>query len=125
MCASGSVCRHTVVNPCLCEPGLACCEACGAEQWLCLPPDPSGACAGRSYCDCTGDCVPLVDLTPGCICPCDDPFHCGGPACDCDCGGAHYLGCAIVGVCPSTEIQCAPGLHAEIISGCPTCAIAH
>ena len=35
-CASGT-CRRAQVNPCVCEVGLGCCDACGAEKLLCLP----------------------------------------------------------------------------------------
>jgi hypothetical protein len=33
----GGTCRTVVVNPCVCEPGEACCDACGATQILCVP----------------------------------------------------------------------------------------
>jgi hypothetical protein len=33
----GGTCRTVVINPCVCEPGEACCDACGAEQLLCVP----------------------------------------------------------------------------------------
>jgi hypothetical protein len=37
-CPAPTICRRTDVNPCECPPGEACCDACGAEQWLCLAP---------------------------------------------------------------------------------------
>ncbi len=120
-CSAGTVCRRTDVNPCLCRPGLDCCGACGAEAWLCLPPPPVRPCEARSYCDCTGACVPLIDLTTGCVCPCDEPFLCGGPPCDCDCGGATYLGCASVGACATPELGCPAGQRALLRDGCPAC----
>lgn len=122
-CPLDTECRRTDVNPCVCGPGEGCCAACGAEAWLCLPPAPSGPCEGRSYCDCVaGDgCEPLVDLSTGCICPCDEPFQCGGPPCDCACGGATYLGCAAAGACSPTEISCDPGC-VVVLAGCPSCA---
>lgn len=122
-CGAGAVCQRTDVNPCLCGPGLDCCAACGAEQWLCLPPPTTTPCAGRSYCDCSASdgCEPLIDLTTGCVCPCDEPFVCGGPPCDCDCGGATYLGCASAGACTTPQISCPPGRHALVVSGCPDC----
>jgi hypothetical protein len=36
-CDTG-VCQLTDINPCICEPGMDCCAACGAHMWLCLPP---------------------------------------------------------------------------------------
>ncbi|MFO0762355.1 MAG: hypothetical protein U0359_38300 [Byssovorax sp.] len=35
-CSSGT-CRRAHVNPCVCDVGLGCCDACGAEKLLCLP----------------------------------------------------------------------------------------
>ena len=86
------------------------------DAWVAI-----GSCDGRGYCDCTGDYVPLIDLTFGCICPCDEPFQCGGPPCACSCGGAHYLGCAVFGQCTTTQISCMEG-SAAVIGGCPVCA---
>jgi len=87
---------------------------------------PTGTpCGDRAYCDCVGECAPLIDLTTGCVCPCDDPFNCEGIPCDCDCGGATYLGCAAVGQCMETEIACDPASERGRISlgdGCPVCA---
>lgn len=118
-CGDGRSCRRAWVDPCVCEPGEPCCGACGAEQWLCLADRP---CAGLDYCDCSGGCAPLVDLTlGGCICSCDDPFNCTGEICDCDCGGAEYLGCAARGACEATEVTCAPGCRATLVDGCPAC----
>ncbi len=87
-------------------------------------PDPMVPCSERDYCECTGECEPLVDLTTGCICPCDDPFNCSGVPCDCDCGGARYLGCAPVGSCAETEVSCdlATQRGAIAADGCPDCA---
>lgn len=120
-CAGGLACQTVVVNPCVCRPGEPCCGACGAEQGLCLPPAPPVGCEGRSFCDCADGCEPLVDLTPGCICPCDDPFNCTGAICDCACGGAEYLGCGPAGACPTTELHCDPGCRAHLVDGCPAC----
>lgn len=37
--ALGLACQMANVNPCLCPPGSdGCCGACGAAEWLCLPP---------------------------------------------------------------------------------------
>lgn len=33
----GGTCRTVVINPCVCEPGQACCDACGATAMLCVP----------------------------------------------------------------------------------------
>lgn len=86
---------------------------------------PCGACSGRDYCDCSGGCEPLIDLSTGCICPCDDPFNCTGELCACACGGATYLGCADVGRCAETEVHCGPGCSAILDStGCPACVCA-
>ncbi len=119
-CGGGLVCTRTVVDPCVCAPGEPCCEACGGEQWVCLPPPPTD-CESRSYCDCNAGCVPLVDLTTGCICPCNDPFNCTGETCDCVCGGATYLGCAPAGQCEETEVHCGSGCDLAMVDGCPTC----
>ena len=35
-CPAPSVCRRSDINPCVCPAGEGCCDACGAEQWLCL-----------------------------------------------------------------------------------------
>lgn len=87
------------------------------------PVDPPAACAGRDFCDCGSGCDPLIDLTTGCICPCDDPFNCSGELCDCACGGATYLGCASAGQCATTQLGCEPGERAVIgADGCPVCA---
>jgi hypothetical protein len=126
-CASGMICQTTQIDPCgACAPGLDCCTVCAAEEWLCLPwhstPAPTPAhCEGRDYCACGGECTPLIDLTTGCVCQCDEPFLCGGPACVCDCGGATYLGCAAASACASPEIRCTPPQRAQIVGGCPTC----
>jgi hypothetical protein len=123
-CPAGLACRRTDVNPCICTPGTLCCRACGMEQWLCLEPAPPiDPCEGRSYCDCNGECEPLIDLTHGCVCPCDEPFHCGGPACDCICGGAQYLGCAPIDACAETEVTCPSDTTGGLEDGCPTCAL--
>lgn len=83
------------------------------------------ACAGRDYCDCHGGCAPLVDLSTGCICPCDDPFNCSGETCACACGGATYLGCAPAGACADPMPNCGPGCHASLgADGCPICLCA-
>lgn len=120
-CGPGRACRRTDINPCICTPGGSCCGACGSERWLCLEPAPPMGCEGRSYCDCTEGCEPLVDLTHGCVCPCDEPFRCGGPPCDCICGGARYLGCAAAGACHPTEVTCGSDTLADLVSGCPEC----
>lgn len=78
-------------------------------------------CEGRSYCDCNGECAPLIDLTPGCVCPCDDPFNCTGELCDCACGGAEYMGCAPAGLCGETEVSCSDPEGAALVDGCPVC----
>ncbi|MEM9190959.1 MAG: hypothetical protein AAGF12_17370 [Myxococcota bacterium] len=35
-CPMGTRCQATITNPCVCEPGAPCCDACGAETFLCL-----------------------------------------------------------------------------------------
>lgn len=37
-CDAEETCRQAWINPCVCDPtsGAACCEACGASQWLCV-----------------------------------------------------------------------------------------
>jgi len=121
-CGDDLVCARTVINPCICEPGMACCGACGSDAWLCLPPPPTD-CSGRSYCECNAGCVPLVDLSTGCICECDDPFNCSGEMCDCVCGGATYLDCAAAGQCEETQVDCGD-CETVMIAGCPTCECA-
>lgn len=80
-----------------------------------------GECRGRDYCDCGAGCEPLIDLSTGCVCPCDDPFNCTGELCACACGGATYLGCANEGECPDTQVNCGPGCFAALDdAGCPT-----
>jgi hypothetical protein len=82
-------------------------------------PSPT-PCAGRAYCDCGAECEPLIDLSTGCICPCDDPFNCTGEMCDCACGGATYLGCAPTGQCALTELNCG-SCDIVMTDGCPSC----
>lgn len=82
-------------------------------------------CEGRSYCDCEASpgCEPLIDLSTGCVCPCDDPFNCTGTVCDCACGGAQYRGCAPAGLCAMTQVGCGPGCVAVPDgAGCLVCA---
>ena len=82
-------------------------------------------CSGRDYCECGGGCEPLIDLSTGCVCPCDDPFNCTGELCACACGGATYLGCADAGRCAETQVHCGPGCDAILDSaGCPACVCA-
>ncbi|MFK7989070.1 MAG: hypothetical protein AB8I08_23835 [Sandaracinaceae bacterium] len=83
-------------------------------------------CEGRDYCGCNEDsaCAPLVDLSTGCICECEEPFACMDttPACLCACGGATYLGCAPAERCAETQITCGPGVTATLgPDGCPQC----
>jgi hypothetical protein len=119
-CPRGMVCEIVSVHPCPgWGPGGDTCAACGAPVALCVPAAP---CEGRSYCDCTDGCAPLVDVTAGCVCPCDDPFNCTGELCDCACGGAEYLGCAPAGRCAETELRCpSRDCRAVLSDGCPTC----
>lgn len=37
-CPANSACREAWINPCVCDPtpGVSCCAACGASQWLCI-----------------------------------------------------------------------------------------
>src|SRR5262245_18861037 len=42
-CPAGLVCTQIWINPCVCDPGEACCEACGGGSEACLP--APGACA--------------------------------------------------------------------------------
>lgn len=37
-CENGGVCVEAYVNPCVCPPGEACCQACGGGSLLCLDP---------------------------------------------------------------------------------------
>jgi hypothetical protein len=121
-CGPGLICEQTSIDPCVCAPGLECCRACGADQWLCLPWHSTPVtCEGRDYCTCSGACAALIDLSPGCVCPCDEPFVCGGPPCDCDCGGAQYLGCALADRCPTPQVRCESPGRAHLVDGCPTC----
>lgn len=144
-CGSESFCASGPWCPDLdCPPPPPGCESCGAGE-LCCPGCPgtgsfcvSGSecpvfdcpmpvCEGLSYCDCTAatGCEPLVDLTPGCVCPCDDPFNCTGELCACACGGAEYRGCATQGQCAETELHCGFGCSAvRGPDGCLTCVCA-
>jgi hypothetical protein len=67
------------------------------------------------FCDCwaTQGCSPVG---VGCLCHCD--YECpGAPACDCDCGGGDYIGCASAG-CP--ELEFPPGSTVAFEEdGCP------
>ncbi len=63
-CTSG-ICQLTDVNPCVCETGTDCCNACGMATWLCLdePEDCSAvderffiSGGGKSFGECTGEC---------------------------------------------------------------------
>lgn len=81
----------------------------------------STSCRGRDYCDCTDGCEPLIDLTPGCLCRCEEPFNCSGDTCGCFCGGAEYLGCAPVDACEQTEVRCDDPDGATLVDGCPVC----
>ncbi|MCZ7685841.1 MAG: kelch repeat-containing protein [Sandaracinaceae bacterium] len=144
-CGSESFCASGPWCPDLdCPPPPPGCQSCGAGE-LCCPGCPgtgsfcvSGSecpvfdcpmpvCEGLSYCDCTAatGCEPLVDLTPGCVCPCDDPFNCTGELCACACGGAEYRGCATQGQCAETELHCGFGCSAvRGPDGCLTCVCA-
>ncbi|MBN2340426.1 MAG: hypothetical protein JXX29_01045 [Deltaproteobacteria bacterium] len=62
---SGTVCQAVSINPCVCEEGQDCCEACGATQWLCLDaPDSCVAAdpafmivsAQKTFGECQGEC---------------------------------------------------------------------
>lgn len=33
----GGTCRTVAINPCPCDPGEACCDACGGALLLCVP----------------------------------------------------------------------------------------
>jgi hypothetical protein len=37
ICSAGTYCARTDVDPCICDVGEDCCDACGAESYLCLP----------------------------------------------------------------------------------------
>lgn len=78
-CGSG-VCQQTDINPCICDGGLDCCDACGAHTWLCLDPPESCASvatgpvilsAGKTFGECMGNCRFNVTLDAssnvGCI----------------------------------------------------------
>lgn len=122
-----SACTEDCPGVCGCD-GHDYCNACLAEQsgvsvaheGSCAAP----SCEGLSYCACTATpgCAPLIDLTPGCVCPCDDPFNCTGELCECDCGGAQYRGCVAEGRCTETELRCDPGCEAlRGADGCLAC----
>ncbi|MBK8254715.1 MAG: hypothetical protein IPK82_18900 [Polyangiaceae bacterium] len=36
-CDGAGTCREVVINPCPCEPGQTCCDACGETKLLCVP----------------------------------------------------------------------------------------
>ena len=64
-CQTG-ICQRTDINPCVCQEGMDCCDACGQEIWLCLPEpetcistatDPIITQARRSFGECMGDCT--------------------------------------------------------------------
>lgn len=120
------------------SPGIGCASACAfARNWggwsshgiecpAMPPPPPPRRCEGLDFCNCFGDCEPLIDLTTGCLCPCEGPFNCTGELCSCACGGARYLGCVPVGQCASTEIGCGicPAIVADGCLACDdTCAV--
>lgn len=118
-------CTEDCPGACGCDGETYCnaCEAAAAGVDVAHTGACETTCAGRDYCDCTGSCEPLIDLSTGCICPCDDPFNCTGEPCDCGCGGATYLGCAALGRCAQTEVDCGPGCRASLdAAGCPVCA---
>ncbi len=121
-------CTDDCPGVCGCD-GRDYCNACSAQQngsdvahdGSCGSPP---TCAGLDYCDCAASsaCEPLIDLTPGCVCPCDDPFNCTGELCECDCGGAQYRGCGPAGRCAETQLRCEPGWSAQIAAdGCLDC----
>jgi hypothetical protein len=85
------------------------------------PDVASQTCSGRTFCDCTGGCEPLVDLSTGCLCDCEEPFNCDGIDCVCICGGATYLGCAPAGECEEPRPECQSG-QATLVDGCPVCS---
>lgn len=120
-CPEGLACLTTTIDPCVCEGGGDCCDACGAEVRLCLAPVEPSPCVGTEYCGCHMGCEPLIDLSTGCVCPCDEPFNCTGETCDCACGGAAYLGCAPAGACEVTEVHCELPCRAVLVDGCPVC----
>lgn len=72
-CAEG-ICQSTDINPCVCEPGMACCDACGSREYLCLeaPSECGGVSAqfaitggGKSFGSCIGECQFTVSIQPG------------------------------------------------------------
>ena len=45
-CGDGYTCQRVTINPCPCEDDIAdCCDACGAEEMLCMPASYDVACA--------------------------------------------------------------------------------
>jgi hypothetical protein len=127
------ICQLTDINPCICEPEMDCCAACGANEWLCLqPPEncpdttrkPIVLSAGKSFGMCAGECDfdIVIDNTDS-----DEECH-----------------TVSLSVCDWTELPCregnigtltptgqakAVGLAAELIGeklqetyGCPDCA---
>ena len=110
------------------SPDRACGTTCawvadlgGGSGPNCPPRVPADNCEGREYCSCGDGCEPLIDLTTGCVCQCNDPFNCSGEECTCFCGGATYLGCSDAGRCAETEVTCPEGMSAALVDGCPAC----
>ena len=121
-CASGEVCVAVYGNPCICDPGDACCRACGAEQYFCMPvldSCPPGEVYAEPGCG-GGPATQTAGLSkPGCYEPCKK----AGDACEN--GGV----CADVWlnpcICPTGDECCqACGgggllcLDAELAAGC-------
>jgi hypothetical protein len=130
-CESG-ICQLTDTNPCICEPGMDCCDACGVNTWLCL--DAPQTCAptagrpiitsaGKSFGMCVGNCVAKLTIDPG------DPGSCAEITLS-KCPWNDPSGCAAnkIAVLSATGQAKATGLAAELLGielqetyGCPDC----
>ena len=136
-CESG-LCQLTDINPCICEEGMDCCDACGAHKWLCLdePVASSASCgpfdetvpaltvAQNSFGECMEGCVSSLTFsdseTEGCRAArytrCDTT---AGEICSMDNSGIlTALGHARV-VAAAAELL---GVTLEDVYGCPDCA---
>lgn len=67
-CPVSTSCKMATTNPCICDPGAACCAACGAGTFLCLPgpyelPDLTTPCDGAHTGQDVLDLAQSYDLT--------------------------------------------------------------
>ena len=130
-CGEG-ICQVTDINPCICEPGMACCDACGAHEYLCLDaPTECGTTAnqfaitggGKSFGQCMGECQYTfsVQLDNTGACANASLEVCGWGADGCtrtNIGHFTPLGNALLSGL-ATELM---GHTLEDVYGCPDCA---